>query len=142
MAKLYQSPGSEGKDSVQQLGMALEWLALFDDDELANPDWLKELYAFAVHIGAQCVGGCRKLAIPEDIRSKLGPVCRGLLGEDIVEDIVKKCNGRLLPIGGHMLIKRAVFDAVGVFDGAALPGRMRGPVEFSSAAWRRLQSHR
>ena len=60
-------------------------LALFDDDELADPDWLKELYAFAVHIDAQCVGGCRKLAIPEDMRSKLGPVCRGLIGEDLVE---------------------------------------------------------
>jgi len=117
----------EGKGYTCALNRGLaeshgDWVALFDDDELADPDWLKELYAFAVHIGAQCVGGNRKLAIPEDIRSKLGPVCRGLIGEDLVEDIVKKCNGRLLPIGGHMLIKRAVFDAVGVFDETFLTG--------------------
>jgi glycosyltransferase involved in cell wall biosynthesis len=117
----------EGKGYTCALNRGLaeshgDWLALFDDDELADPDWLKELYAFAVQIGAQCVGGCRKLGIPEDIRSKLGPVCRGLIGEDLVEDIVKKCNGRLLPIGGHMLIKRAVFDAVGVFDETFLTG--------------------
>ena len=117
----------EGKGYTCALNRGLaesqgDWVALFDDDELADPDWLKELYTFAVRIGAQCVGGNRKLAIPEDIRSKLGPVCRGLIGEDLVEDIVEKCNGRLLPIGGHMLIKRAVFDAVGVFDETLLTG--------------------
>ena len=59
----------EGKGYTCALNRGLaeshgEWLALFDDDELADPDWLKELYTFAVHIGAQCVGGCRELASP------------------------------------------------------------------------------
>jgi len=58
----------EGKGYTRALNRGLaeshgEWVALFDDDELANPDWLKELYAFAMHIGAQCVGGCRELAL-------------------------------------------------------------------------------
>ena len=52
----------EGKGYTCALNRGLaeshgDWVALFDDDELADPDWLKELYTFAVRIGAQCVGG-------------------------------------------------------------------------------------
>ena len=45
----------EGKGYTFALNKGLaeshgEWVALFDDDELANPDWLKELYAFAAAV--------------------------------------------------------------------------------------------
>ena len=99
-----------------------QWLAFFDDDQLADPDWLKELYAFAMDIGAQCVGGCRELAMPEDERSSLGPVCRALIGEGIPKGIVTKCHAKLLPVGGHMLIKRTVFDSIGICDENFLTG--------------------
>jgi len=99
-----------------------QWLAFFDDDQLADPDWLKELYAFAMDIGAQCVGGRRELAIPEDKRLRLGPVCRALIGEGIPKGIVTKCHAKLLPVGGHMLIKRTVFDSIGICDENFLTG--------------------
>ena len=62
----------EGKGYTCALNRGLaeshgEWLALFDDDELADPDWLKELYTFAVHIGAQCVGGVPRTRVPGDL---------------------------------------------------------------------------
>jgi len=117
----------EGKGYTCALNKGLaescgEWLALFDDDELASPEWLKELFAFADEIDADCVGGCRELVLPEDIRSRLGPVCRGLLGEALPKDEEQECNYRCHPGGGHMLIKRTVFNDVGVFDETLLTG--------------------
>jgi glycosyltransferase involved in cell wall biosynthesis len=117
----------EGKGYTCALNRGLaeshgEWVALFDDDELANPDWLKELYAYAMHIGAQCVGGRRELALPEEILAGLGPVCRGLLGEALPMGEERECNYRRHPGGGHMLIKRTVFNDVGGFDETLLTG--------------------
>ncbi|MFC1843886.1 glycosyltransferase family 2 protein, partial [Thermodesulfobacteriota bacterium] len=111
----------EGKGYTCALNRGLaeshgEWLALFDDDELARPDWLKELYTFAVRIDSQCVGGCRVLALPEEELVRLGPVCRGLLGEKLLKREELKCGYKSHPGGGHMLIKRTVFNGVGVFD--------------------------
>jgi GT2 family glycosyltransferase len=99
-----------------------EWLALFDDDELARPDWLKELFGYANEIDAHCVGGRRELALPEEIISGLGPVCRGLLGEALPKGEERECNYRYHPGGGHMLIKRTVFNNVGGFDETLLTG--------------------
>jgi glycosyltransferase involved in cell wall biosynthesis len=117
----------EGKGVTRAMNIGIaesrgQWLAFFDDDQLADPDWLKELYAFAMDIGAQCVGGCRELAMPGDKRSRLGPVCRALIGEGIPKGIVTKCHAKLLPVGGHMLIKRTVFDSIGICDEKFLTG--------------------
>ena len=117
----------EGKGVTRAMNIGIaesrgQWLAFFDDDQLADPDWLKELYAFAMDIGAQCVGGCRELAIPGDKKSSLGPVCRALIGEGIPKGIVTKCHAKLLPVGGHMLIKRTVFDSIGLCDENFLTG--------------------
>ena len=117
----------EGKGYTSALNKGVaesrgDWVALFDDDELAAKDWLKELFAFAEKTGAHCVGGSRLLAIPEDILFQLGPVCRGLIGEDLPNCEMRECNSRTLPIGGHMLIKRSVFDSIGVFDEKMLTG--------------------
>jgi len=117
----------DGKGYTRALNRGLaeshgEWLALFDDDELADSDWLKELYTFAMHIGAQCVGGRRELALPEEIISGLGPVCRGLLGEALPKGEERECTYRCHPGGGHMLIKRTLFNGVGEFDETLLTG--------------------
>jgi glycosyltransferase involved in cell wall biosynthesis len=117
----------EGKGYTCALNRGLaescgEWVALFDDDELASPDWLKELFTFAGKINAHCVGGRRELVLPEDVLSRLGPVCRGLLGEALPRKEEQKCTYRSHPGGGHMLIKRTVFNAVGVFDETLLTG--------------------
>src|SRR6185503_15634020 len=36
------------------------WLAFFDDDELAEPDWLKQLYRAALQTGASIIGGAMR----------------------------------------------------------------------------------
>ena len=111
----------EGKGYTRALNLGLtksegEWVALFDDDQLAAPGWLKELFSFAQDKGAFCVGGRRELVLPQDVLSGIGPVCRELMGEVMQNEITTQCHPRLHPYGGNMLIKRSVFDDIGVFD--------------------------
>ncbi|OEU52055.1 MAG: hypothetical protein BA871_04635 [Desulfuromonadales bacterium C00003096] len=124
---LVRSIEGEGKGYTRALNLGLaksdgEWVALFDDDELAAPDWLKELFLFAQERSALCVGGRRELALTQDVLSGLGPVCRALMGEFLQKESTTKCHPKLHPYGGNMLIKRSVFDAVGVFDEAMRTG--------------------
>jgi glycosyltransferase involved in cell wall biosynthesis len=96
------------------------WLALFDDDQLAEPNWLKELLSAAKATKAQIVGGDRRLELPGGNSLVLGPTSRNLLGEHGFSGQVRICNGKSLPAGGNILIARQLFDAVGFFDTSML----------------------
>lgn len=89
-----------------------KWLVFFDDDELADTNWLKELYTVAVNEHVQVVGGSVVLLMSESgiQLSKLGPFCRALYGEHPT------------PGGGNLLVARTVFDSIGVFDEMFLTG--------------------
>ncbi len=92
------------------------WLAFFDDDQLAEPNWLKELLTPALATGGQVVGGSIWVRLPVEETPPLGPVCRSLLGEHAYDGTARVCEGRSIPSGGNMLVAREVFDAVGLFD--------------------------
>jgi glycosyltransferase involved in cell wall biosynthesis len=94
-----------------------EWLAFFDDDQIAVPCWLWELVAVAKKMDASCVGGCIRLRLPaQEEPNPLSPICRAILGETPQEKRpVKFSNGRF-PGTGNALIDRTVFDAIGKFD--------------------------
>jgi glycosyltransferase involved in cell wall biosynthesis len=92
------------------------WIVFFDDDQLAAPDWLAQLYAVVTAHGAKCVGGARRLDLPESILHGLGPVCRGILGENLYTGAPARLTGKELPTTGSLLLSRAIFDAVGLFD--------------------------
>jgi glycosyltransferase involved in cell wall biosynthesis len=98
-----------------------KWITFFDDDQLAESDWLKNLLAVALQIGAGCVGGTIKLELPQERLMCLGPVCRGMLGEQINNE-PKRCQGRHLPSGGNMLVDRKVFEKIGYFDNTLSDG--------------------
>lgn len=93
-----------------------EWLAFFDDDQLAEPRWLSELIAVARLTGAQGVGGRVTLATEERSALALPEFCRGLLGESPRADRPHHYPGKSLPGTGNVLVHRSVFDAVGAFD--------------------------
>ncbi|GAA3758944.1 glycosyltransferase family 2 protein [Terriglobus aquaticus] len=58
------------------------WLACCDDDQIADPDWLTELYAAAHRSSADFVGGSMYLRLPAGVPlSNFGPRARRLLGE-------------------------------------------------------------
>lgn len=92
------------------------WVALFDDDQLADPDWLKELLSAASITKATLVGGSIRLQLPPGTVA-LPPLCRGLLGEKSCEGTPHLWRpGAELPYGGNLLIAREVFNSVGLFD--------------------------
>lgn len=92
------------------------WIVFFDDDQLAAPDWLAQLHAVAVSHGAKCVGGARRLELPESVLRGLGPICRGILGENLYQGAPAELTGKELPTTGSLLISKEIFDAVGSFD--------------------------
>lgn len=99
-----------------------KWIAFFDDDQLAESDWLKNLLAIAIQMGADCVGGTIQLELLQEGQMCLGSVCRGMLGEQIKNRKPKRCRGKHLPSGGNMLIDRRVFEKIGSFDTALSDG--------------------
>ena len=94
-----------------------EWLAFFDDDQIAEPHWLWELVTVAKNMKASCVGGCIRLRFPtqEDL-DKLSPICRAILGESIPGKEPRKYPGKSLPGTGNVLLERKIFAEVGQFD--------------------------
>jgi|SRR5271157_1308883 len=93
-----------------------EWVAFFDDDQLAEPAWLEELLACAREAKAECVGGRRLLDLSEDELTRLSPTCRNILGEVDLGKKQRKCWRKEYPAAGNILLRRKIFDAVGGFD--------------------------
>ena len=90
-----------------------DWIALFDDDERAAPDWLSNLLAVAREYGARIVGGSVQL---QGGANGLHPICRGILGEHRHFPAPCACPGKKLPGGGNLLVAKDVFRTIGLFD--------------------------
>jgi glycosyltransferase involved in cell wall biosynthesis len=91
------------------------WLAFFDDDQLADPRWLLELLATAEKCQARCVGGSRKLRLPDGCQRRLHSYCRGLLGEHAPGGPPRLYERKEAPTTGNLLVHRSIFDQVGMF---------------------------
>lgn len=92
------------------------WLAHFDDDQIADPSWLKELLATAGDHKVLVVGGAVLLKLPERCDRQLAPHCQRLLGSSVNWDTVRPYTRKQGPGTGSELIHRSVFDDVGMFD--------------------------
>jgi glucosyl-dolichyl phosphate glucuronosyltransferase len=114
---VYKEGGGEGDARNRGVMEARgDWIAFCDDDQLATPWWLGELYQAAIEKDAQCVGGSVNLLIPVADGIKLGPRARRILGEKwlhphLASSKAKDCLG-----AGNLLVHRSVFDRVGGFD--------------------------
>jgi glycosyltransferase involved in cell wall biosynthesis len=95
------------------------WIAFFDDDQLADPRWLAELYRGAGEKQSRVVGGAVLLALPAGCTRQLDPAVRMLLGEAIGGDQARPYGGRLTPGCGNLMVERSVFAEVGVFEPCA-----------------------
>lgn len=114
-----------GVSHARNMGVAEsrgQWIAFFDQDQLAESHWLRELYGTALATGAAVVEGPRDLALPKDQLSGLSSVCRRILGERIGDSEPHKSYGRTCSCTGNVLISRKVFDVVGGFDESLLQG--------------------
>lgn len=99
-----------------------EWVAFFDDDQIAQPYWLGELYKCAIENNVNCVGGTRLLNLSKNAFFDLSPIVRKILGEIKNGGTQKKCKRKEYPAAGNILLKRNVFEIVGRFDESLLRG--------------------
>jgi len=93
------------------------WLASFDDDQIAERDWLRDLHALAAEKHASCVGGALSLLLPEARRTENpGPRVRKVLGEHLLGETPLRYSGNLYPATNNVLMRRELFDALGGYD--------------------------
>ena len=94
-----------------------DWIASFDDDQLAEPDWLAELFAIARREDVKFVGGRVVLALPgEHADRELAPFTRMLLGASVHMPAARPYDRKTTPGAGNMMAHRSVFERVGPFD--------------------------
>jgi len=93
-----------------------EWLAHFDDDQIADPCWLKELMATAREKDSRVVGGALYLKFPHGCQPELSWQCRRMLGESVHWGEVRPYTRKEGPGTGSLLVHRSVFEKVGRFD--------------------------
>ncbi len=92
------------------------WIAFFDDDQLADRQWLVELYRGAVAKGSRVVGGSVHLVFLGGCDRELDPTVRMLLGEARLQGEPRRYGRRLTPGCGNLMVARSVFEEVGVFQ--------------------------
>lgn len=93
-----------------------EWVAFFDDDQIADKKWLLNLLTIAKEKQVVSVGGRVVLQLPENETRQLAPTCRMLLGETIGLDLVQQYTPRTTPGAGNWMLHKSVFEKVGPFD--------------------------
>ncbi len=99
-----------------------QWFAFFDDDQLAEPDWLSELYRAARAANAHVVGGPVHLDLPQSELQRIGPLCRRALREISYYSTLQPYINNDLPGTGNALVRREVFRAIGDFDESMTSG--------------------
>ena len=92
-----------------------EWIAFIDDDEVADPKWLRTLVTFALEQRLLIVGGAVRLALPSHCDAQPVEV-RRIFGETPEGAKPQPFSRRLTPATCNVLIHRSVFDKVGPFD--------------------------
>jgi len=95
-----------------------EWIAFFDDDQLAEVRWLVELWKLAHEKAADCVGGPVALHLPEGSSRELQPTVRMLLGESAWSEVPAPYDEKRCPGAGNMLIRKDLVLKIGAFDSA------------------------
>ena len=93
-----------------------QWIAYSDDDQLAEPGWLAELYRVAKENNAYCVCGSRYLKMDTSLRLGLGPKSRAILGETTFPAGTNRRAFRKILATGNALIHMSLFNKVGTFD--------------------------
>jgi GT2 family glycosyltransferase len=101
-----------------------KWLAFFDDDQIAEPNWLEELLKVANENNTKYVGGAVHLNLSSQELDRMGTIERKFQREIKYYDKPHIYNKKIyqLPSSGNMLIERTVFDKVGFFDSSMLTG--------------------
>ncbi|MBM4286587.1 MAG: glycosyltransferase family 2 protein [Deltaproteobacteria bacterium] len=113
---LYKDHGGEGDSRNKGVAAALgQWVVFCDDDQLADPRWLAELYQIARETGARCVDGAVYLKLPQRSSFELTPKVRRIFGEKTPQGY-GPYSTRDTVGAGNILIHKSLFNHVGGFD--------------------------
>ncbi len=99
-----------------------EWIAFFDDDQIADSDWLYELRRGVLEQQCRIVGGAVHLLLPENCERDLHPFVRMLLGESKWSETPQPYNHKINPGAGNLMVEKSIFDEVGLFNEALRRG--------------------
>lgn len=119
------SQNGSGVAKARNRGIALargEWIAFFDDDQVAEPTWLKELIHTALTHEAECVGSNRDLIPETNFQIPQNRMTRALLGEELYNREFQVMSYRDLPGTGTSIVRKLVFDQLSGFDESMLRG--------------------
>lgn len=94
-----------------------DWIAFFDDDQMADPRWLIELLRCARERRSMLVGGQVRLQQSVPKQRKLGRLCRDLLSENLVSE-ERPYDRRFKPTTGNLMVHRFALDVVDRFQDA------------------------
>jgi glycosyltransferase involved in cell wall biosynthesis len=95
-----------------------DWIAFFDDDQLADPQWLLTLFTYAREYNLRVVGGAVHLKLPDGCQRDLHTFPRMLLGESRLGNEPFPYSLKVSPGTGNLMLHRSVFEQVGAFDEA------------------------
>lgn len=102
------------------------WLAFFDDDQIANVDWLKNLFEGARSTGSKCVGGAVHLDLSEDELNQFTSSYRESIFREFSnptgDSEARPYRHDEYPGTGNALFARSIFDDVGLFDESMIFG--------------------
>jgi len=95
-----------------------EWVAHFDDDQIADRRWLLELWRLAREKPARSVGGRVDLQLPDDFRGQVGPITMRLLGGSFTWTEPRRYGAHYSPGSGNHMAHRSVYAQIGTYDPA------------------------
>lgn len=95
-----------------------QWIAFFDDDQLADRRWLLELHAAAEVQHVRSVGGAVHLKLPAGSERTLAPLVRTLLGESRWSKTTTRYTRSTSPGAGNWLLDRDLIVEAGMFQAA------------------------
>jgi glycosyltransferase involved in cell wall biosynthesis len=122
---VYVRENGRGISAVRNTGVHAarsEWIAFTDDDQIAEPTWLWNLWFAQAKASAQCVGGARTLELPEKVLQSLPRQTRLILGEIPCVGDLQPCTRDSLLCTGNLLLKKDLIQKVGGFDESLTQG--------------------
>ncbi len=93
-----------------------QWIASFDDDEVADPHWLQQLLALANEKKLLSVGGAVALRLPSEWNRPIPWVCRRLLGESAGWPEPRPYTRKEGPGCGNHMLHRSAYQQVGLYN--------------------------